>query len=142
MESVKPMEPIKSMEPVEPLSTKPVESIYIKIGETLIPAVAQDWKTGEVLMLAYMNDEALKKTRETGIAHYWSRSRKKLWLKGESSGHFQRIKEIRVDCDQDAVLLLVEQEGGACHTGYRSCFYRTIDGKVVGEKVFEPDDVY
>lgn len=142
MESVKPMEPIKSMEPVEPLSTKPVESISIKIGEKLIPAVAQDWKTGEVLMLAYMNDEALNKTRETGIAHYWSRSRKKLWLKGESSGHFQRVKEIRVDCDQDAVLLLVEQEGGACHTGYRSCFYRTIDGKIVGEKVFEPDDVY
>ncbi len=142
MESVKPVEPIKSMEPVEPLSTKPVESISIKIGEKLIPAVAQDWKTGEVLMLAYMNDEALKKTRETGTAHYWSRSRKKLWLKGESSGHFQRVKEIRVDCDQDTVLLLVEQEGGACHTGYRSCFYRTIDGKVVGEKVFEPDDVY
>jgi phosphoribosyl-AMP cyclohydrolase len=111
-------------------------------GEKLIPAVAQDWKTGEVLMLAYMNNEALQKTRETGIAHYWSRSRKKLWLKGESSGHFQRIKEIRVDCDEDAILLLVEQEGGACHTGYRSCFYRTIDGKIVGEKVFEPDDVY
>lgn len=119
-----------------------VEPISFKIGEKLIPAVAQDWKTGEVLMLAYMNDEALERTRETSIAHYWSRSRKKLWLKGESSGHFQRVKEIRVDCDQDAVLLLVEQEGGACHTGYRSCFYRTIDGKVVGEKVFEPDDVY
>jgi phosphoribosyl-AMP cyclohydrolase len=139
---VKPVEPVKSMEPVEPLGTKPVESISIKIGDKLIPAVAQDWKTGEVLMLAYMNDEALRKTRETGVAHYWSRSRKKLWLKGESSGHFQRVKEIRVDCDKDAVLLLVEQEGGACHTGYRSCFYRTIDGKVVGEKVFEPDDVY
>jgi phosphoribosyl-AMP cyclohydrolase len=120
------------MEPMEP--AKPMEK--------LIPAVAQDWKTGEVLMLAYMNDEALQKTQETGIAHYWSRSRKRLWLKGESSGHFQRIKEIRVDCDGDAILLFVEQEGGACHTGYRSCFYRTIDGKIVGEKVFEPDDVY
>jgi phosphoribosyl-AMP cyclohydrolase len=120
------------MEPMEPM--KPMEK--------LIPAVAQDWKTGEVLMLAYMNDEALQKTRETGIAHYWSRSRKKLWLKGESSGHIQRVKEIRVDCDGDAILLLIEQEGGACHTGYRSCFYRTIDGQIVGEKVFEPDDVY
>lgn len=110
--------------------------------DKLIPAIAQDFSTGEVLMLAYMNDEALQKTRETGVAHYWSRSRKKLWLKGESSGHIQRIKEIRVDCDQDAILLLVEQEGGACHTGYRSCFYRTVDGKIVGEKVFEPDDVY
>jgi phosphoribosyl-AMP cyclohydrolase len=117
------------MEPVEP-------------AKRLIPAVAQDWKTGEVLMLAYMDDEALQKTRETGIAHYWSRSRKKLWRKGESSGHVQRVKEIRMDCDEDAVLLLIEQEGGACHTGYRSCFYRNIDGRVVGVKVFEPDDVY
>ncbi len=112
------------------------------LREKLIPAVAQDWKTGEVLMLAYMNEEALKKTQETGRAHYWSRSRNKLWLKGESSGHFQIVKEIRMDCDQDAVLLLIEQIGGACHTGYRSCFYRTIDGKIVGEKVFEPKEVY
>ena len=112
------------------------------MNDRLIPAIAQDWKTGEVLMLAYMNDEALAKTRETGKAHYWSRSRKKLWLKGESSGHFQLVREIRVDCDEDAILLMIEQEGGACHTGYRSCFYRTIDGKVVGEKVFDPEDVY
>ena len=110
--------------------------------DSLIPAIAQDWRTGEVLMLAYMNDEALAKTLETGKAHYWSRSRKKLWLKGESSGHFQLVREVRTDCDEDAVLLMVEQVGGACHTGYRSCFYRTIDGKVVGEKVFEPEDVY
>ena len=110
--------------------------------DRLIPAIAQDAKTGEVLMLAYMNDEALAKTRETGKAHYWSRSRKKLWLKGESSGHFQRVLEIRIDCDEDAVLLLIEQVGGACHTGYRSCFYRNLDGKIVGEKVFNPEDVY
>ena len=108
----------------------------------LIPAIAQDYATGEVLMLAYMNDEALAKTRETGKAHYWSRSRKKLWLKGETSGNFQVVKEIRIDCDSDAVLLLVEQKGGACHTGYRSCFYRTVDGEVVGQKIFEPKDVY
>jgi len=110
--------------------------------ERLIPAIAQAWKTREVLMLAYMNDEALARTRDTGKAHYWSRSRQKLWCKGESSGHFQLVREMRIDCDEDAILLLVEQLGGACHTGYRSCFYRTIDGQVVGEKVFEPEDVY
>jgi phosphoribosyl-AMP cyclohydrolase len=115
---------------------------HFAMNDRLIPAIAQDWKTGEVLMLAYMNDEALARTRETGRAHYWSRSRKKLWLKGESSGHFQLVREIRIDCDEDAILLMIEQEGGACHTGYRSCFYRTIDGKVVGEKVFDPQDVY
>lgn len=115
---------------------------HFAMNDRLIPAIAQDWKTGEVLMLAYMNDEALARTRETGKAHYWSRSRKKLWLKGESSGHFQLVREIRIDCDEDAILLMIEQEGGACHTGYRSCFYRTIDGKVVGEKVFDPEDVY
>ena len=108
----------------------------------LIPAIAQDYATGEVLMLAYMNDEALAKTKETGRAHYWSRSRKRLWLKGETSGNFQVVKEIRIDCDSDAVLLLVEQKGGACHTGYRSCFYRTVDGEIVGKKIFEPKDVY
>ncbi len=108
----------------------------------LIPAIAQDYATGEVLMLAYMNDEALAKTRETGKAHYWSRSRKRLWLKGETSGNFQVVKEIRIDCDSDAILLLVEQMGGACHTGYRSCFYRTVDGEVVGQRIFEPKDVY
>jgi phosphoribosyl-AMP cyclohydrolase len=108
----------------------------------LIPAIAQDYATGEVLMLAYMNDEALAKTRETGKAHYWSRSRKKLWLKGETSGNFQIVKEVRIDCDNDAILLLVEQKGGACHTGYRSCFYRTVDGEIVGQKIFEPQDVY
>jgi phosphoribosyl-AMP cyclohydrolase len=108
----------------------------------LLPAIAQDCETGEVLMLAYMNETALQKTLETGYAHYWSRSRKKLWLKGESSGHKQIVKEIRVDCDGDAILLKVEQRGGACHTGYRSCFYRTLDGLVVGEKVFDPKEVY
>jgi phosphoribosyl-AMP cyclohydrolase len=110
--------------------------------DTLIPAIAQDYTTGEVLMLAYMNYEALAKTRETGRAHYYSRSRKRLWLKGETSGNFQLVKEIRIDCDYDAILLLVEQIGGACHTGYRSCFYRTVEGKIVGEKIFEPEDVY
>ena len=112
------------------------------LKDELVPAIAQDVKTGEVLMLAYMNQESLDRTVETGKAHYWSRSRKKLWLKGESSGHVQTVTDIRIDCDEDAILLLVEQEGGACHMGYRSCFYRTLDGEVVGEKVFEPDEVY
>jgi phosphoribosyl-AMP cyclohydrolase len=108
----------------------------------LRPAIAQDYETGEVLMLAYMDDEALRLTRETGTAHYWSRSRGKLWKKGESSGHEQLVKEILIDCDEDTILLKVEQIGGACHTGYRSCFYRTIDGDVVGTKVFDPEDAY
>ncbi|MEF8853268.1 MAG: phosphoribosyl-AMP cyclohydrolase [Haloarculaceae archaeon] len=107
-----------------------------------IPAVAQDAETGDVLMLAYVTPEALDRTRETGLAHYYSRSREELWQKGQSSGHVQRVDEIRVDCDGDALLYLVEQEGGACHTGFESCFHRTVDGEVVGERVFDPDDVY
>lgn len=114
----------------------------LKFKDGLIPAIAQDHKTGEVLMIAYMNKEALKKTMETKRAYYWSRNRKKLWKKGESSGHEQIVHEILVDCDEDAVLLKVRQVGGACHTGYRSCFYRTIEGNVVGEKLFEPEEVY
>jgi phosphoribosyl-AMP cyclohydrolase len=109
---------------------------------TLLPAVAQDADTGEVLMLAYVTQEAVERTRETGLAHYYSRSREELWQKGSSSGHVQRVEEIRVDCDGDALLYLVDQEGGACHTGYRSCFYRTVDGDRVGERVFDPEDVY
>jgi len=112
------------------------------LKDELVPAIAQDAKTGEVLMLAYMNQEALDRTVATGKAHYWSRSRKKLWLKGESSGHVQTVTDIRIDCDEDAILLMVEQNGGACHMGYRSCFYRSLDGEVVGDKVFDPDEVY
>jgi len=107
-----------------------------------IPAVAQDADTGEVLMLAYVTPEAVERTRETGRAHYYSRSRDELWEKGATSGHVQRVEEVRVDCDGDALLYLVAQEGGACHTGYRSCFHRTLDGDVVGERVFDPDEVY
>ncbi|WP_276260430.1 phosphoribosyl-AMP cyclohydrolase [Haloglomus litoreum] len=108
----------------------------------LVPAVAQDAGTGEVLMLAYVDREALAATRETGYAHYHSRSRDELWKKGGSSGHVQRVREVRVDCDGDALLYRVEQEGGACHTGFESCFYRTLDGDEVGERVFDPDAVY
>ncbi len=94
----------------------------------LIPVIVQDVKTKEVLMLAYANKEALRKTFETGYAHYYSRSRKKLWKKGEESGNVQRIVEIRVDCDEDAILYIVEQKGVACHTGNYSCFFRKLEG--------------
>lgn len=96
-------------------------------SDGLVPAVAQDYETKEVLMLAYMNREAFDLTVKTGKATYYSRSRKSLWVKGETSGHFQYVKEIRYDCDCDAVLLLIEQVGAACHTGNRSCFYRKIE---------------
>ncbi len=114
----------------------------LKFEDGLITAIAQDYKTGEVLMVAFMDREALKKTIETKRAYYWSRSRRKLWKKGESSGNEQLVHDILIDCDADAVLLKVEQIGGACHTGYRSCFYRTIEGEIIGEKLFEPDEVY
>ncbi|WP_135535024.1 MULTISPECIES: phosphoribosyl-AMP cyclohydrolase [Halostella] len=118
-------------------------AVEMDFGENgRIPAVAQDAETREVLMLAYVTPEALERTRETGRAHYYSRSRDELWEKGATSGHVQRVEEVRVDCDGDSVLYLVEQEGGACHTGFASCFYRTADGERVGEKVFDPDDVY
>lgn len=108
----------------------------------LVPAVAQDADSGEIVMLAYVNREALDRTRETGFAHYYSRSRDELWKKGGSSGHTQAVREVRVDCDADSLLYLVDQTGGACHTGYRSCFHRTVDGEVVGEQVFDPAEVY
>ena len=119
-----------------------MDTSELKFENSLITAVAQYYKSGEVLMVAFMNKEALEKTIETKRGYYWSRSRRKLWKKGESSGHEQIVHDILVDCDADAVLLKVEQIGGACHTGYRSCFYRTIDGEVVGDKLFEPDEVY
>jgi phosphoribosyl-AMP cyclohydrolase len=112
----------------------------------LVPVIAQDWQTGEVLMLAYMNREAFEETLRTGRACYYSRSRSKLWRKGEESGNFQKVKDVRTDCDRDTILLKVEQVGGAaCHTGYRSCFFRKIeDGRMVedGVKVFDPKEVY
>lgn len=92
----------------------------------LIPVIVQEAGTGEVLMLAYMNEEALRKTLDTGLATYWSRSRNELWCKGETSGHYQHVKEIRIDCDCDTILLIVEQDGAACHTGNHSCFYRDL----------------
>ena len=111
----------------------------------LVPAIIQDYKNGEILMLAYMNRESLQETLSSGKTHFWSRSRQKLWLKGESSGHIQEVKEMFVDCDMDAVVFKVDQKVAACHTGYRSCFYRKLEGEdftVVGEKVFEEGAVY
>jgi phosphoribosyl-AMP cyclohydrolase len=119
------------------------EGVAVDFGEDgLVPAIAQDADSGEVLMLAYVSPEALARTRETGEAHYYSRSRAALWHKGGTSGHTQTVEEVRVDCDGDTLLYLVDQAGGACHTGHRSCFYRTVDGETVGERVFDPDEVY
>ena len=112
----------------------------------LIPAIIQDARSGEVLMVAYMNREALLKTLKTGKTHFYSRSRRKLWLKGESSGHIQTVKRIALDCDGDTLLVSVGQKGGACHTGYRTCFFRRLSPrkqwKPAGRRLFDPDKVY
>lgn len=122
-------------------------------GEKVITAISQDVKTSEILMVAYMNEEAFNKTLKTKKAHYWSTSRNQLWLKGESSGHIQYVEDILVDCDEDAIVLKVKQEGGACHTGYYSCFFRKLDldseeadnsenFETFGVKIFNPDEIY
>ncbi|EKD27288.1 MAG: phosphoribosyl-AMP cyclohydrolase [uncultured bacterium] len=111
----------------------------------LVTAIIQDHKTSEVLMCAFMNKESLEITLKEKKCCYYSRSRKKLWLKGESSGNFQVVKDVIVDCDQDAILFKVEQTSGACHEGYRSCFFRSVgetDYKIVSEKLFDPNQVY
>jgi len=112
----------------------------------LLPAIAQDAKTGVVLMLAYMNEEAYDETVRTGRAVYYSRSRSKLWRKGEESGNVQKVEGIYLDCDRDTILVRVNQIGdAACHVGYQSCFYRQVTDeglKVIAEKVFDPDEVY
>ena len=120
----------------------------------LLPCVVTDHENGDILMLAYMNDTALAMTIETGEAHYWSRSRRKLWRKGETSGHVQQVVDLRIDCDQDSVWLIVRQSGAACHVGYRSCFYRSVPLRqsvragnpalvmTMTEKQFDPDAVY
>ncbi len=116
-------------------------------GNGLIPAIVQDFRSGKVLMLAYINQASWDKTLETGEAYYWSRSRQELWHKGKTSGHVQKIREIYADCDNDTVLFKVEQVGGAaCHTGHETCFYRQVsrDGSFmeVGQKIFDPEKVY
>ena len=116
-------------------------------GKGLVPAVVQEFRTGKVLMLAYINLASWEKTLETGEAHYWSRSRQEIWHKGGTSGNVQKIKEVYVDCDNDTVLFKVEQVGGAaCHTGYETCFHQKVGRDrgitLVGERIFEPERVY
>jgi phosphoribosyl-AMP cyclohydrolase len=122
-----------------------VDLNFDKLGG-LVPVVVQDYSSEEVLMLAFMNRQAWEATLKTRRATYWSRSRNELWVKGETSGNYQEVKEILVDCDEDTILLKVLQKGGAaCHTGYRSCFYRKLEGKelnIVGERIFNPEEVY
>jgi phosphoribosyl-AMP cyclohydrolase len=114
-------------------------------SDGLLPAIAQDAETGEVLMMAWMNQQAFDETIRTGQATYWSRSRNKYWRKGEESGHRQTVRAVYIDCDADTILLKVDQVGAACHEGYRSCFFRQVDEqgvRVVGSRLVEPDDVY
>lgn len=127
-----------------------------KNGENLVIAVAQDWQTNEVLMVAFMNKQAVEETLKTKKAHYYSTSRGKQWLKGESSGNIQTVKEIYVDCDADAIILKIDQKGAACHEGYRSCFFRQLDIdkeidldnisdneiKLISERLFDPKEMY
>ncbi len=114
----------------------------LKYNDGLIPVIVQDAKTLQVLMFAFANEEAVSLTRSTGYAHYFSRSRNKLWKKGEDSGHLQKIVLVCVDCDEDCLLYLVEQTGCACHEGYASCFFRTIDGEVILPRLKDPADIY
>ena len=131
----------------ETMAEKAREAGFVPVfGGGLLPAVVQDAGSGEVLMLAWMNEEAWRRTLETGEAHFWSRSRRELWHKGATSGHVQRVVAVRLDCDSDAIVLLVEQAGGAaCHTGRRSCFFREWRAGAVSEcapMVFDPAAVY
>lgn len=122
-----------------------IELDFDKIGG-LLPAIAQEADTGEVLMLAYMNKEAWEATLATGRATYFSRSRQELWVKGLTSGNVQIVREIRIDCDSDAILLKIEQKGGAaCHTGHKSCFYKQVENDsltIIGRPLFDPKEVY
>jgi phosphoribosyl-AMP cyclohydrolase len=124
----------------------PIEALEFAKSGGLVTAIAQDHETGEVLMVAHMNEESFRRTLESGEAVYWSRSRQQLWRKGESSGKTQVVKDLLIDCDGDVVLLRVEQRGGAaCHTGKRSCFFRRLENRQwidVGEQVFDPAEVY
>ena len=124
----------------------PVSALDFAKGGGLVTAIAIDDAQGDVLMVAFMNEASLRQTLETGDAVYWSRSRGRLWRKGEESGHTQRVKSVYIDCDGDVVILRVEQKGGAaCHTGKRSCFFRKLQGDRwidVGEQVFDPEKVY
>lgn len=116
--------------------------LSLKFTDGLIPVVVQDVTNRNVLMVAYATAKAVNLTLSSGYAHYYSRSRKKIWKKGEESGHVQKVVRVLVDCDEDCLIYEVEQTGAACHTGYPTCFFRTIDGSVISERVFNPGDVY
>jgi phosphoribosyl-AMP cyclohydrolase len=124
----------------------PLAELDFSKGGGLVTAIAVDDESGDLLMVAHVNEESLRRTLETGEVHYWSRTRARLWRKGEESGFTQRLRSVWIDCDGDVVVLRVEQRGGAaCHTGRRSCFFRRLDGDgwtTVGERVFDPDEVY
>jgi phosphoribosyl-AMP cyclohydrolase len=128
------------------MALEPTKLLDFEKGDGLVTAIAQDHVSNEILMVAFMNEESFRRTLDTGQAVYWSRSRSKLWHKGEESGNVQLVKELYVDCDADVVLMKVEQVGGAaCHTGKRSCFFRKLEGAEVtdvGVQVFDPDEVY
>jgi phosphoribosyl-AMP cyclohydrolase len=118
---------------------------FSKIDGELIPVIAQDYKTNEVLMLAFANKLAIEKSLETGYMHYYSRSRRKVWKKGETSSHFQEIENLILDCDNDSILMVVKQIGGACHEGYHSCFYRNFNNgrfNEIRKRIFDPKKVY
>ncbi|MGQ4874834.1 MAG: phosphoribosyl-AMP cyclohydrolase [Promethearchaeia archaeon] len=118
---------------------------FTKIEGGLIPVITQDYKTNEVLILAFANEEAVRLSLETGYAHFYSRSRNKIWKKGESSGHVEEIIQVITDCDNDSLLFKVKQIGAACHKGYYSCFYNELTNEginIIGKKVFNPDEVY
>jgi phosphoribosyl-AMP cyclohydrolase len=123
-----------------------MQKIDFAKGNGLVPVIVQDYESRDVLMVAYMNEEAWEQTQNTGKAHYYSRSRKRLWFKGEESGNFQEVRDAFIDCDNDTILLQVNQIGGAaCHEGYRTCFFRQRSGsdwEVYAERVFDPKDVY
>lgn len=133
------------MSPSDPDSPAFLETLRWT-SDGLIPAIVQDTESGEVLMMAWMDRNAVLRTLETGQTHFYSRSRRSAWHKGGTSGHVQRVSEIRVDCDADVLLILAHQVGGACHEGYRSCFFRRVDPQgrleTVAERVFEPGLVY
>lgn len=117
----------------------------VNFGKGLVTAIARDFRTKDILMVAHMNKNAMIKTLTTGFMHYWSRSRKKLWLKGEKSKHYQLLKDIWIDCDGDALIFDIEQVGGACHLGYRSCFFRKLKGgkfEIILKQKFKPEKVY
>lgn len=118
---------------------------FSKIEGNLVPVIAQDYKTNDILMLAFANENAVRKSLETGYAHYYSRSRKTKWKKGETSGHIQEIQRVITDCDNDSLLIKIKQIGAACHKGFDTCFYNEFkDGelKIIGKKIFNPDEVY